>query len=416
MFTNQQDFYSYYRALQENIRAEILRETEEQIIGSNPEELVQYYYDKKALIPIEEDPKREISWDLEKYLRNISPHERESFYSSEGVLRDFECERVVVEIPLIKNNQIQLLVSLMASTSTMGYSERDLDWKEEKVFINIATKGYGFDYSAEVIEKKINEAISRVRQLIEWKNSDIKKGNVELLSFITQLVKERRDKIQNDKSKIEALTKKINIPLKKKPPALATKINISQTPLVQRIKPKATVLEEYVLDENKISDIITFLDNQAKSYERTPSAVKSLGEEDLRDLLLANLNSVFEGNATGETFSKKGKTDIYLKIDKGNILICECKIWGGKSLYDKTIDQLRGYLTWRHNYGIMITFSRNKEFTKILTESESAIKNHASYISGFKKVSDTHFVSNNRVDDELKEVKIHHLFYNLFSE
>ena len=43
------------------------------------------------------------------------------------------------------------------------------------------------------------------------------------------------------------------------------------------------------------------------------------------------LNAIFSGKATGETFSNKGKTDIYLNIEKGNILVFECKIWGGKS-------------------------------------------------------------------------------------
>lgn len=135
----------------------------------------------------------------------------------------------------------------------------------------------------------------------------------------------------------------------------------------------------------------------------------------MRDILLANLNSVFEGNATGETFSKKGKTDIYLKISKGNILISECKIWGGKALYNNTIDQTRGYLTWRHNYGIIITFVRINNFTKILRDSETIIKLQKSYLGGFKKINKTHFVSNHSIEDEEKTVKVHHLFYHLYS-
>jgi len=115
------------------------------------------------------------------------------------------------------------------------------------------------------------------------------------------------------------------------------------------------------------------------------------------------------------SFSKNGKTDIYLKISKGNILICECKIWGGKLLYETTIDQLRGYLTWRHNYGIMITYVYIKDFTKVLKESEVLIQSHHSYLNGFKKNNETHFVSNNKVDDNDKVVKLHHLFYHLYS-
>ena len=94
-------------------------------------------------------------------------------------------------------------------------------------------------------------------------------------------------------------------------------------------------------------------------------------------------------------------------------MICECKIWGGKALYEKTINQLRGYLTWRHNHGIIITFVRLKGFSKALSEAENLIQSHESYINGFKTLNETYIVSNHKVDDEDKEVCIHHLFYHL---
>jgi len=37
---------------------------------------------------------------------------------------------------------------------------------------------------------------------------------------------------------------------------------------------------------------------------------------------------------------------------------------GGKKLLHETIDQLRGYLTWRHNYGVIIIFLQNQKFFK----------------------------------------------------
>jgi len=233
--------------------------------------------------------------------------------------------------------------------------------------------------------------------------------------YIKQVISDRKQRIIQNKEKIKSLTKKINIPIKIKEPYSTQSIRIIQKPIVQRIKPKPTLPEEYNLEEPRVDDIVQFLDNHAKNFENTPRAVKNLKEEDLRDLLLANLNTVFEGNATGETFSKKGKTDIYLKISKGNILISECKIWGGKALYSNTIDQIRGYLTWRHNYGIIVTFVRINNFTKVLRDSENAIRLQDSYLDGFKKINETHFISNHRVDDEEKIVKVHHLFYHLNS-
>jgi hypothetical protein len=199
-------------------------------------------------------------------------------------------------------------------------------------------------------------------------------------------------------------------------PQGAKKIIVDHKPIVKRIKPNPQLPEEYILDESKVNDILDVLDNQAKSFEKTPSALNSLGEEALRDLILANLNSIFQGKATGETFSKKGKTDIYLNIDKGSILVFECKIWGGKKIFLESIDQLRGYLTWRHNYGVIITFVRVKNFKKVLNEILDDIKTSASYRDSVRQINDTHFVGNHTVDDEDKSVKIHYLFYNLYSE
>ncbi len=63
----------------------------------------------------------------------------------------------------------------------------------------------------------------------------------------------------------------------------------------------------------------------------------------------------------------------------------------------------------------MITFSENKDFTKVIEDAESIIKSHHSYQSGFKKINDSHFISKHTLPiDDYKYVEIHHLYYNLF--
>ena len=346
-----------------NVRGEILRESEEQIIGSDIEELKEYFYDKHAIQSIEEDSKLEPSYEVVDYLKDIPAHQREHFYAQEGELKDFECQKVIVEIPIVPNGHIKTLSGLRGNTFSLSYSDNSFQWNIGKISATIETKGYGFQHDENQIAREVEQALGRMRQTIKFKNDAIKSENSNLLTVIDRTIRDRLSKISENKEKLSALTTKISIPLKKKPGVRAQAIKLSEKPILRRIKPKPSLPEELVLDESRVKDIITFLDGHAKSFENAPSAVKSLGEENLRDLLLGNLNSVFQGDATGETFSKKGKTDIYLKISKGNILICECKIWGGKALYEKTINQLRGYLTWRHNHGIIITFVRLKGFS-----------------------------------------------------
>lgn len=194
------------------------------------------------------------------------------------------------------------------------------------------------------------------------------------------------------------------------------RIRLDKSPLVKRVKPTPTLPEEYVLDRDKVLDIIFIIDNQGRQFEKTPRTYECFQEEGFRDVILVALNSIFEGKAIGEAFSYKGKTDIYLIINKGNILICECKIWDGEKLYNDTINQLRGYVTWRNNFGIIITFAKRQNFTKILGEIEDIVTKHPSYVKGFRQITETHFLSHHVSEqDNLKNIEIHHLFYNLYS-
>jgi hypothetical protein len=212
-----------------------------------------------------------------------------------------------------------------------------------------------------------------------------------------------------------SLVQKINIPLKQKTHEAAQRIKLDQKPMVRTLKPNPERPEEYVLDQSKVLDLISVIDNQGRQFEKTAKTYKDMGEENLRDIILVGLNSIFEGKATGETFSNHGKTDVYLNIDKGNILVSELKIWAGKGLYSKTIDQLLGYLTWRHNFGIMITLVKQKNFSRIIDEVADAIKAHQSYRAGFRKHSPTHYVSTHVLpQDESKSVEVYHLIFNLY--
>ena len=56
-----------------------------------------------------------------------------------------------------------------------------------------------------------------------------------------------------------------------------------------------------------------------------------LEEESIRDVVLVALNSHYENMVTGETFRKRGKTDILIEFENQNAYIGECKIWHGEA-------------------------------------------------------------------------------------
>jgi hypothetical protein len=109
--------------------------------------------------------------------------------------------------------------------------------------------------------------------------------------------------------------------------------------------------------------------------ERSPSAFAKMPEETLRDHYLVQLNGRYE-SATGETFNAEGKTDILVKDGSRNVFIAECKIWYGPKTVTEALDQLLSYLTWRDTKAALLVFSRNKDFTNVLSSLWQTVQAH----------------------------------------
>jgi len=406
----------YYRRLWDKIRAEILAEPDSVILGTGVDELAEYYYSKNVLQPLEVDVNREIHWDHQKEVRTVPAYQREEPYQGEGDLQ-YEFERVTVIVPIVPNEHVSTFQKLLTSTFTISWSPIEFSCQPDAIVRTFDIKGYGVNLDDDQVEREIKGARDRILQWIGLVKNDVEQGNASLRQQIVGFIQERRRKIENDKARLAGLIERVKIPLKMKASEAAKSIRVDPKPLVRRVKPSVKRPEEYVLDRELVLNIIEFIDNQCRQMERTPRTFEASQEEALRNTILVGLNGVFEGRVTGETFSARGKTDIYLNIDKGYILICECKFWEGEQLYLDTIDQLLGYLTWRDNYGIMITFSRRKEFSKVLEQIQSVTQRHPSYTRGFRAVATSHFLSVHTLPgDKRKEVELHHLFYNLYVE
>jgi len=406
-------YEQFYRELFDELKIQIASEKDDYIIAQPTDDLVKYYL-RNALQPIEFDNDREESINHEKYIKTIYSHQREWGYQQDGDLK-VECEKIVVKLPILPNRNIQQIFNLRTNSISLSGGPQ-FTISGNNIIIEVEIKGYGINLSNEQISSTLLSTKSAIKNLLQTKNAEISSENLKLKSQLEQFIETRKSKLDSDKKRLEELVKMVKIPLERKSGDIVKKVQIDRKPFIQKIKPK-TPEEDYKLDREKVIDIIKLIDNQCLQFEKTPKTYEKFNEPNLRDLILANLNSVFEGKATGETFNNKGKTDIYLNIDKGNILVAECKIYGGQQLYHDTIDQLLRYLTWRQNFGIMISFCKNKNFSKIIEDSEAIIKTHDSFDSEFKQIDDSHFISKHTLPgDEYKYIEIHHLYYNLYVE
>lgn len=210
---------------------------------------------------------------------------------------------------------------------------------------------------------------------------DCNRFNNELLDFALKNIQDRKNKTLQTNNLMASL----GVPLKKNKD-VSTTFSVPKPELRKKIKIEPKVYEDGFNPEPTLNlvdyqEILRIIDDVGKNFERMPSTYSNKGEEDLRDHILLTLDPNFEfGNASGETFNKKGKTDILLKYKSDVVFIAECKFWGGKSQYFKTFDQLLGYLTYRDSKTALVLFSKNKEISNVLSTIEEETKGHPNFI------------------------------------
>jgi HEAT repeat protein len=149
--------------------------------------------------------------------------------------------------------------------------------------------------------------------------------------------------------------------------------------------------ESLTADLQQYEEILSVLSNMVTVMERNPKTFGRIEEEALRDHFLVQLNGKYKGQATGETFNKKGKTDILIRVDGENIFIAECKFWSGGKKLKETLDQLLGYTTWRDTKLALLIFNRNKNFSEVLKQISAVMKNHPTFTQELSYPSETGF-------------------------
>jgi hypothetical protein len=242
--------FDYYRELQKHVLDQILRESDETILHSNTDELVEYYFSHNSLMPIEFDPKQQPSFEHKKEVRIVPAHRREEFYRNEGDL-NFEFESIVVTIPILPNDNVREILNLQSSTYSLSGDPKATIGRDA-LYFSIDIKGYGFAYDNDKVAAEISRGIEEVKTWIQRKNNDINVQNAQLKKNIRDFIEQRKVKLNEDAQRISALVQKINIPLKQKENEAVTRIKLDPKPIVKRIKPNPQLPEEYVLDRSKV--------------------------------------------------------------------------------------------------------------------------------------------------------------------
>lgn len=240
-----------------------------------------------------------------------------------------------------------------------------------------------FYNDADRIKREFDNDLSSFKNSYDTLRADFEAYNNGLKPFIVREINQRRESLLTKNNFLSSF----NVPLKSNNNTPKT-FSIPSPKLREKItilKPTASnsgFVPEPTLDYDNYSKILKIIDDVGRNFERLPSTYKSMEEEHLRDHILMVLDPNFEyGSASGETFNKKGKTDILLRHDSSVAFVAECKFWGGEKVFHKTIDQLLNYLTWRDSKTAVIIFVRNKEIVPIFEKVKEVTPLHSCYIT-----------------------------------
>lgn len=265
-----------------------------------------------------------------------------------------------------------------------------------------------FDKGPEAIKQEADRTVNQLVGQNKNLTNDLNKFNQSLEQVLSKAFNDRKNQLL----KKHDLVSKLGVPVRKSSGTPSTfSVPTKRTPVISaKPKPEVSVKgfkPEPALDDVIYRQILKIIHDVGKQFERLPSTYAGKDEEHLRDHILLILEPNFEGSATGETFNKKGKTDILLRHDGSNVFVAELKYWHGKKAYLTTITQLLSYLTWRDSKGDVVLFVSNKEFSSVLETIREVTPEHPNYIGFVEEVDDGWFQYRFHVnDDKNREVRL----------
>jgi hypothetical protein len=393
--------YSARNQFQNNIKKDIDNKSKEYILGVNEEEYINYLINEYSVEPL-------ILYDeSEKIDKPIIRKEK----FTDDFPREYEYELEVYYFTIRYTfSGSAVLFKIRPSSYTMTTYEAKID--ENNKTVSLTFKIY--EQNAEKFKREKSEVYKSAFTNITNVNIFANEWNASIEGIVNKLFRDVKDKFLKENDFFAAINISTNSETE----------SIFSVPAVKKItipQPKIDKNKEFAsvpsMSKTMYADILKVIYDAGKSMEKKPALYKAKDEEGLRDQFLFILETRYESvTATGETFNKKGKTDIILKYsgDNSNLFVAECKFWKGASKFHQAINQLFDrYLTWRDSKVALIFFVNNKDFSRTLETAQKECSQHEYYVKTNGKNGESSFsYIFNLPNDKQKEVYLEVIFFH----
>jgi len=381
---------------------------ERQFRASTDEQLIEHVLDKFAVNPIElDEPAKTMDEPIQTKL-DVSG--RANYISVDGRPVMVDAVQVNVYIPYTGDDRLWTIRphSLWAIGSR-GNIERVPEGGAGHLQLVITE----VSREAGEVPRTLEAMLHPIRQTLREQRAHIETAQRDVRASIEAAVQHRRDIL----GRHQDLTRSLAIPIRPRPGSP----DVAHLPLRRRIlrplpDPRNLRPPEPGVSPEDYEYILNVVRQAGCTFEAAPSTFALHGEESLRDILLAFLNTHLQGKATGETFRKHGKTDIRVEDQSRAAFVAECKVWRGQAEIDAALDQLHGYLTWRDAKSALIVFNKDvASFSSLQTKLPDAVRAHATFRREIasQKLGEWRFVIS-AAEDPDREMLLHVFLFNLF--
>lgn len=412
------DTSSYFNHKINSLTNEIQALTNEQICNSELDELTDFYYEKYKinLIELFLDNKS-------KDIKEIKIEQYNPFYNS-SIIYDkkfyyVDGYNIIYTIPFDGDEKLLYLIpsARIISSFPIYNVSKPSDNSYGNIYFSLElqrdTANKESNLSA-FVDNMFSSNFKNYITMINYVNNDCSSYNNSLMNTIKKLLEDRLKKA----SDFLMVREKLNIPLTQNPnapntkPILLRKVKKNKTPSF----PKEKIREpEYSISDSDYTNIKNIINLSCISMEKTARTFAKLLEEELRDVILSNLNTHYQGTATGETFNKVGKTDINIPFDNKSAYIAECKIWHGSKKFLEAITQLFSYTTWRDTKTSLIIFNKdNSNFLNILDTINTTLKNNTLCINETRLYNNQWQCTFKKSEDSNDFININICIYDLY--
>jgi len=357
------DSYSAEKQWEEQIKKKIESESKEYILGVDEDEYKKFLIEEFKVVPL-------VVYEESEKIEQPKVTKEETTAYPRGYVYEQDVYHFTVTYTFSGST---VLFRIRPSSWTMTSNEISVN--EYNNTVSFSFKLYEQDPAKFKREK--SEAYRAAFTNLENVNRFAGSWNVSLIGIVNREFKKVKERFLKENDFFAA----INISTNKDTESIFSVPTIKKTDIPQ---PKVDKNQEFAsipsMSKRMYADILKVVYDAGKSMEKKPALYLGKDEEGLRDQFLFILETRYEGvTATGETFNKKGKTDIILKYsgDNTNLFVAECKFWKGQSEFHQAIHQLFDrYLTWRDSKVALIFFVKNNDFSKVISSVKEETAKH----------------------------------------